>query len=470
MLREPATVKKEGLCDLSTAAKVLSGLTLLLYWVFFFASFWISLMNWLTSPFILMFSFALWVTFGFFLVWLGHRWQMPLMTLLLIGAVAISPLADNHDVRSVQSPSAGRKNVAGTFQLWMDRLAKSPGAKPNPVVFIVATEGGGIRAAYWTAAVLGRLHEATSGAFSNHLFAISGVSGGAVGSAVFATALVRQNSRVYDAATETLAYDALAPLLASMTSPDLLQRFIPFVVVRRDRATQLEMGWEEGWKTANASTPDALRQPLMSLYANGGEANYPSLFLNGTSIEGGGRLITSNCLIDLRNAGDTLSILGHDVRVSTASLNSARFPYVSPIGGLPGQHVADGGYFENSGSATAVQIANAIATTQAFKDYQPRIVFIVIDFRPKSRAPGEWRFGNELFGPPRALLATRGAHAIYALGELPNPRIEFTLLPTVPQPLGWMLADASRGAMDAQMKPDGPNRDKIKQISDLATQ
>jgi len=476
MMSSAVTETRGAIRDLSTAAKVLYVVTLVLDLIFLGVSFVIPLMNFIGSPFILVFAFALWVTFGFFLVWLGHRWEMPLFTLLLLFAVVISPIADNHRVRLLDAAPMPRKSVAGTFDDWMKRLAAEPGGAMNSPVFIVATEGGGIRAGYWTAAVLGQLHDATGGAFTRHLFAISGVSGGSVGAAVYVTATATNPTRVFEASTKALAYDALAPLLASMTSADLLQRFIPFPLVSRDRAAQLEMGWEQGWAKANTATATALQQPLTSLYAGDGATRLPSLFMNGTSVETGGRLITSNCLLtDIRNAGDVLSIAGHDMRISTAAHCSARFPYVSPIGGLPPigdqqcDHVADGGYFEDSGSATALQIFNVIAQTDSFKTYHPRITFIIIDYRPKVKKPKCCGFANEILGPPRTLLATRGAHAVLALGELPDPRIDFTLLPTVPQPLGWMLADASSKAMDDQIKT-GLNAQKVAMVKALLGQ
>lgn len=470
------TETRDAIRELSSAAKVLYVVTLVLDLVFLGVSFLIRFMNFIGAPFILVFAFALWVTFGFFLVWLGHRWEMPLLTFLLLFAIVISPLADNHRVRLLDTASMPRKNVAGTFDDWMKRLAAEPGGGVNAPVFIVVTEGGGIRAGYWTAAVLGRLHDTTHGAFTRHLFAISGVSGGSVGAAVYVTAAATTPTRVFDAATNALAYDALAPLLASMSSADLLQRFVPFPIVSRDRAAQLEMGWEQGWAEANRTSPTALQQPLTSLFAGDRATRLPSLFMNGTSVDTGGRLITSNCLLsDIRNAGDVLSIAGRDLRISTAAHCSARFPYVSPVGGLPprdgqvGHHIADGGYFENSGSATALQIFRVIAQTDSFKTYQPRITFIIIDYRPKAKLPKYCRFANEILGPPRGFLATQGAHAVFALGELPIERIDFTLLPTVPQPLGWMLANASRGAMDAQIKA-GPNAQKVAEIKAMVGQ
>jgi hypothetical protein len=474
-ITEKVTDTRGAIGDLSATAKVLLVVTLVLDLIFLAVSFSITATNFIGAPFILVFAFALWVTFGFWLVWLGHRWEMPLLTLLLLYAIAISPLADNHNVRLLDPPPLPRKSVAATFDDWMTRLAAEQGGAVDTPVYIVATEGGGIRAAYWTAAVLGRLHDETGGAFTRHTFAISSVSGGSVGAAVFETAVVNTPNGVFDSATKTLKYDALAPLLASMSSADLLQRFVPFRIVTRDRAAQLEMGWERGWAETHPDTASALREPFTSLFAGGRATKLPSLFLNGTSVENGGRLIVSNCVlsdVDIRNAGDVLNITGHDLRISTAAHASARFPYVSPVGGLPprgdsaGHHIADGGYHENSGSATALQIFNAIKQTDSFKTYHPKITFIIIDYRPKPSPAKYYRFANELLGPPRGLLATRGAHAIFALGELPNPRIDFTLLPHVPQPLGWMLADGSRADMDDQIKK-GPNAQNVAAINSL---
>jgi hypothetical protein len=57
---------------------------------------------------------------------------------------------------------------------------------------------------------------------------------------------------------------------------------------------------------------------------------------------------------------------GPDVRLSTAALTSARFPIISPAGVFEmkgtifGDQVVDGGYFENSGLTTALEIVQAL--------------------------------------------------------------------------------------------------------------
>ena len=50
---------------------------------------------------------------------------------------------------------------------------------------------------------------------------------------------------------------------------------------------------------------------------------------------------------------------GEGYRASTAIHNGARFPLVSPSGGLAGHgHVIDGGYFDNSGAELIRQMIN----------------------------------------------------------------------------------------------------------------
>jgi hypothetical protein len=140
----------------------------------------------------------------------------------------------------------------------------------------------------------------------------------------------------------------------------------------------------------------------------------PLLLLNGTSVNSGRRVVVSDlvstrpdkedqehkrvplysaafdffemtstgCLVDKEHDKDTpdcskvipapddiLSTLrdGPDIRLSTAALMSARFPILSPAGvirvkGRPdfGDRVVDGGYFENAGFTTALDVANAL--------------------------------------------------------------------------------------------------------------
>src|SRR5258705_2787599 len=108
------------------------------------------------SPALLMLSVALWCGIGTALAYWFDGNRVPLASTFLIAAVVFSCCNDNHAVRTLDGQVPERKSVDDTFTDWYDRLAKNPSyaTETTHPVFIVATEGGGIRAAYWTAAVL----------------------------------------------------------------------------------------------------------------------------------------------------------------------------------------------------------------------------------------------------------------------------------------------------------------------------
>ena len=132
---------------------------------------------------------------------------------------------------------------------------------------------------------------------------------------------------------------------------------------------------------------------------------------------------------------------GPDVRLSTAALTSARFPLISPAGTIRmkasakddglifGDHVVDGGYFENSGLTTALDIIAKLP-----KDLKPILVSISNDPEADKliaglpRRPAEtplvlnaddgpgFRVFGLIEGPLSALSATRDGHADEAEG------------------------------------------------------
>jgi hypothetical protein len=450
------------------------------------------------SPSMLMISAALWIGIGSWIVYWVDLYRVPMLAILLILGFVFSFFNDNHAVRKL-APDAGggnpatRKDIATTFEDWLVKLRAKYPAEPKHPVYIVATEGGGIRAAYWTASVLTALQDAAP-QFSDHVFAISGVSGGSLGAATF-TSLVADSNRVKAesdcevlnkrdsqktfrfAAQQALSYDFLSPALASLLHADLVQRFLPVGFIP-DRAQALETGWERGWRThirtASGADDDFFSGSFLKMYADHGNALIPSLFLNGTSVEQGRRTITSNCLIgdDIPSSYDTLNQLGSDVRLSTAAHNSARFTYVSPAGSIRNSnvtsHIADGGYFENSGAQTAADVIRKLLSLQS-PDVMISLILIryhevETDGKPVP-PPGPTHFENEVLSPLRALLNVRDAHATLAYSEAqslvaPVNQFEFLLTQAkhgIRLPLGWLLAQRTRSAIDEQIGPDVPS-------------
>ena len=523
LLRESVT-EQRPLRDSGTATRTILGVSILLALVLFaWSTFAVQSMVVIGSAAVLLLAFSFSIPMGSALVWAGMRAGVPILTFLLVWAVIISPLTDNHVVQTFPADVTARPEIGPAFDRWFTRLAAAqpPGPDGRYPVFLVATEGGGIRAAYWTAAVLTSLTD-TVPSFSNHLFAISGVSGGALGSTVYGALLAQRG--LYDvrleevdytpqmgehhtlrlAASQVLSQDSLAPTLAAMTQQDLAQRFFPAPIFP-DRARALEGGWERAWRTTIASPdgkPDDTFAGGFLRMMRGKEDRLPALFLNGTIVETGQRIVASNLRLEtnghsgteLADSVDLFEAIGGDVRVSTAADNSTRFTYVSPAGTLlrgragdggspldcaPGQrceHVVDGGYFENSGSATVSDILDVIGRSRHAARIRPHIVFI--QFEQAEPPPVRTsKFANEVLSPVRALLSVRGAHADLAEQELKR-RVgiaNHTTFELVQRnavfPLGWLLADRTRNLMDAQMGPhSAENGANVRRIAALLGQ
>jgi hypothetical protein len=293
---------------------------------------------------------------------------------------------------SVISPDQ-RPTVGAAASAWYTQAKaaydKVHGEGPVPML-VVAAAGGGIRAAYWTATVLEQLESdlKDQGGVRPYLFAISGVSGGSVGATAFEAALIRRDEKHCVAgapgcplATNFLKKDFLAPAVASLVFIDAPSSFLPDLG-QGDRGSALEESFEQ-------ASDGLLARPFLSFshfakdsVVNGAKESWrPILLLNATHEESGNRIITSHVLIERNvfiDSLDALHELGKDVRASTAAHNSARFTYVSPAGdlGYKKGSVIDGGYFENYGALSALEVARAARV--ALKNERPGVKLVVL--------------------------------------------------------------------------------------------
>jgi hypothetical protein len=324
--------------------------------------------------------------------YLPFRTKWPAVPVFFFSWVLlVSVWNDNHDVRLMEDvenfaprPPVDADAYARAWLADRERLMQ-PSCAPWPI-FVVAAEGGGVRAAYWTGAVLGRLEEETRGlaeecgSFADHVFMISGVSGGALGAAAFAAALKdgwdepssgggrrgdeARNPRV--AAREFLSHDFLSPTVASLVYPDALARFWFLegrYVARADRARWMERAWEARWaeETEGASFTSEYR----SLWSEGRVAEIldraallesgeepsplaaestrtpapPVLAMNTTSVQSGAKWVLGpvrfeSAAAQLRvcESGQFEDLEAGPLTLATAVHLSARFTYISPAG------------------------------------------------------------------------------------------------------------------------------------------
>lgn len=451
------------------------------------------------SPAVVFLAFGSIVPVGSWLVYLGQRDNYPVVTTLVIMAFVFSFMNDNHEVRTLRigGTELPQRSVDAVARAWAANClpAKGPG---GPVIF-VATAGGGLRAAYWTASVLGRLQDEQPD-FHRRLFGISGVSGGSLGAATY-MALLREDN--VDCGGESvnadygargraaLHADFLAPTFTAMLYGDLMQRFLP-VALFDDRGAALERAFESAWPQRPAQHAalgcgaTGLQMPFHCLWrgADGRTVvQRPSLLLNGTHQETGKRVLTSNIAIqppDFLDTYDFRNLVGREIRLSTAVLNSARFPYVTPGGTLVREdnnygHIVDGGYFENFGAATLAEAIRAVTAVLADREITPIVIQISSDPQldgtdvaacgPVGGRPDQVRGragGNDLLAPIDAAFAARSARGVLAAANLARDYcgaggakfFHFRMCgwdeAHVP-PLGWVMSKASERLIGEDM-------------------
>jgi hypothetical protein len=188
------------------AAAILAAVTLLLVFVFRLQD---AAPTFGTAA-IMLFAATGWIALGSAIDILGRncacRCSRPLRA-----AVLFSPFNDNHAVRTLaaQQPEA-RPDVRALLREWLKH--QPPKAQAYPLILVNA-EGGGIRAAYWTAIVLGEI-QGMMPQFGTQLFSLSGVSGGSLGASLFAALLAEQRAGNADrqaVGAQDLGRDFLAP-------------------------------------------------------------------------------------------------------------------------------------------------------------------------------------------------------------------------------------------------------------------
>ncbi|MFK8015673.1 MAG: hypothetical protein AB8G17_09565 [Gammaproteobacteria bacterium] len=447
---------------------------------------------------VLLLGASLAVVVGSVLVYWSNWFRFPVVIVTLLLIAASSYVNDNHnvrlcaDMRSTDEPdvcatqAVQRPTAVEALDQWV--AARRADGPVLPIV-LVASEGGGMRAAYWTAAVLGALEDDTTDShpFHRYVFGISGVSGGSLGSAVFA-ALIRdgKGGSFLARGERVLESDFLGPTLVTLMFPDLLQRFIPYPLFD-DRGMTLERTFERRWLDVTGSNTFA--QPFAALWDRPA-SDVPLLLFNSTVVETGERLIYSPLRIDrdaratVLDALDGRAALGDSLPLSTAVHNSARFPILSPAGRFrrgdlpPGDErehwarLVDGGYFENSGSLTANELLQLIldqrpALAQKYGvQLEPLVIQItnseagtVNDCDPRAQTPVtrtltevcfRQRWLGESLSPLYGLLNVRTAHTRLAMDQLRDAApvgryLHFALRNNgVVHPLGWMLARPSR--------------------------
>jgi TRAP-type mannitol/chloroaromatic compound transport system permease small subunit len=358
---------------------------------------------------------------------LGFK-RTPVVTVLAVIVVLVIVLSGKGTIHEVDRGSAagpvdGRKTMADAFHAWSadpEGCEFTVGKHRVRPMLLVAAEGGGIRAAYWTVRGLEAIGEKTC-AGRSVLFS-AGASGGSVGLTV---------ARFSGTATDpgiTRAVEAIQ----QMAGPGTLSEAADGTFIRdtfygatgvpmplfpprtrawdwTDRARLIESGWKDAYQRPGQAWGDRsflndqdLSPATGHLILNSTDAKHVCrVWVSQIKPDPSAMIITSpgdsfdpenSCdkvpgpatrTVDLftaygPHAPEASGHLGHfclgDIQAATAALLTARFPFVTPgavIGPCPDRvkvdqrtpaywprtQLVDGGYVENSGLATITDLA-----------------------------------------------------------------------------------------------------------------
>jgi hypothetical protein len=477
---------------------------------------------------------AIVIPIGAHLAFLGDRHGIPYLGIIVSFVLVVSALDlnDNHTLyrpiaKATHRPTAKPTGPPATvskpppaeeaFRDWFEKRSLPERQKYRAKerlypVYVVAAEGGGIYAAFHAASVLGALQDRCP-KFADHLFSISGVSGGSLGGATFAAGLKharesdwpsarsgpcvpteppqQRNESMVDFADSLLSSDLLSPLTAGLLFPDMLQKLLIGPVGSLDRTRYFEAALEASEKSAigrkrNSKVIDFLQSPFLQHWTP--SASSPALVVNTTEV-GSGRLriiapfqFNTDHVLFLpfadaqlaKKAGDSLNNLS----VSTAVVSSARFPWVTPAGAfydwspettqsgdrrIEKIRLVDGGYFENSGVASALELISTLQSASHKYGFADQISIRLIVLT-RGGFPKQDFFGlSELISPVLALLSARSSRAPLAIDQaerLFRERADSKPVTSIskvdlldlyyPLPLGWRLSALSTILIQAQ--------------------
>lgn len=425
--------------------------------------------NFVGSCGIVILAFSNWLIFFTLLSLFERRFKFPFVFVLFLFWFVFSFFNNNHELRVIKKDIQDDRPYLDTYinQWLQEKQQKSDTVK----VSLIACEGGGIRAAYWSNEVLSEL-TLNDKEFRNNILAFSSVSGGSLGAISYnlASETHADPNIARESVRQFLKKDFLSPVMAYAMFPDALQRILPVPIQAFDRAAILEKTWEQAWINKDANNSDLFNRGFIENSQIARDKHGPLIFLNSTQIETGRRVLVSPVKFgenQFYQTTDLLSTIGKDIRLSSAVLLSSRFPYVTPAALIIDKnntkwgHVGDGGYYENLGISTLLDVYNRLRIISESKKIPIKVSFIFIRNTKDYTKTTPLTSMYELMAPIEAYLNVWYKSGGYNLNLIKNlsfskndrilnfalPRFENDIVP-----LGWSLSKQATEYINSQVK------------------
>jgi len=297
--------------------------------------------------------------------------------------------------------SIDRMDIQTYAYNWMEQRNNS-----NPI-FLVAGQGGGSRAGYWTSSALTKLHthstmENDSSFFYNNCLAISTVSGSSVGAAIYLNTVHNYSHDINEILTaENLKSfferDYISSSIFRLFFINPIQKLLAFP--KKSRNDQLIKEEKDQYESLLLKEPTNL--PLQTydskfpIIKNSDKLNKTSyrvpLFIPNTynvdkkkksiisSVSFGEKYAHEDLLYDMLNENQDSSKIPEILSIGSAVNLSQMFPFMSASAKYDSCHYYDGGVYDNSGLSTLRDIYSVIAPLR--DNYKPKSQIILIYLR-----------------------------------------------------------------------------------------
>ncbi|WP_293787279.1 patatin-like phospholipase family protein [uncultured Pedobacter sp.] len=415
--------------------KLFAGVSFLLFLSISLIPGWWPVFSWIGAPALICFAFACYTGIYTGLLYLDksllRKWKISVRFLLFMVLIVCSFYNQDHPVRMADHKTNKRESVVDHFNRWFmsykANIDKQKGdhQQKYPVVFICA-EGGALRTGAYTSLFLSslsaKLEKEKNVDFKKSIFAMSGVSGGAVGLGLYNALTFENKVQIPSGVSAELAkkffqHDTLSPIIGKMLFGDFLNLFLPVHISLFDRSIALEKSWEQAYQSLIDKNKDNI---FSRSFASGKiKPNQPLFVINTAEVETGLQCWVSNLMPDslaFKNQRDLLAEKVNDLNYSTAINFSTRFPLFSPaakVGGLNGNprlHYLDGGYVENTGSASMLEVLQLLKSKSTYFNQITPIVITLL-FSEEDKTTPNIRFGNEFVEILNALTHTRSGNS-----------------------------------------------------------
>jgi hypothetical protein len=442
-------------------------LIMLLVTFFMVISFPITVATFLGSAAIILWGFGTWLIITGSMQFVEKAFRIPVTVTVVLAVVLFSFVNNNHRIRTLDSNKVDRPDLENYFTHWVKSHPKYEN-NDTITIYLLAGQGGGLRSAYWVSSILSYVQD-TIPNFKDDVFCYSGVSGGSLGMAVSSQLFNKSSpgTATHEQSKKVLSKDFLSPVTSWLMYTDILQKFIPIPIYSFDRARALEYSWEASWKE-EVGQDNSFSEGFLKMNKNE-KAHLPMVLFNATHAENGSRILISNVKTKedvFHDSQDLFDIVGQDIPLSTAVSISSRFPFLTPPARVFNAdnslfgNVVDGGYFENSGGTTLIELYIKLKELAIKHHFKVNFNLVLIKNAISAEMKEPIRGMAESFAPLAAFTNVwykSGAFGVISSEKFLMQQNDMIVSINLKRssemniPLGWYLSERARKIMDDQV-------------------